>query len=262
MCALTEKVIFTDPYTASPLNHWTQPHLADYAMAIRQDTKLKRAAAYYKQVFLTQTQALLHADLHTGSVMVKEGSTFVIDPEFGFYGPMGFDVAAFLSNLYLAYFSKSVATGDEAEEYANWILDQAVTVVDTFQDRFRSLWQEAAKTGPGLGELYPASLFSAEELNDACEEYLRGVWRDTLGFIGLKMIRRIVGVAHVADLEKIEDSEKRSVAEKRALVFARKLTVAAYQGDWEKEKMADVRQVNDAHAKPLFAAVPSEQWVQ
>ena len=38
--------------------------------------------------------------------MVTEGSTFVIDPEFGFYGPIGFDVGAFLANLALAYFSQ------------------------------------------------------------------------------------------------------------------------------------------------------------
>ncbi len=32
--------------------------------------------------------------------------TRVIDPEFGFYGPMGFDVGAYLANLLLAYFSQ------------------------------------------------------------------------------------------------------------------------------------------------------------
>lgn len=38
--------------------------------------------------------------------MVTTDSTQVIDPEFGFYGPMGFDIGAFIGNLILAYFSQ------------------------------------------------------------------------------------------------------------------------------------------------------------
>ena len=33
-------------------------------------------------------------------------STWVIDPEFAFYGPMAFDTGAFVANLMLAYFSQ------------------------------------------------------------------------------------------------------------------------------------------------------------
>ena len=38
--------------------------------------------------------------------MVTRESTQAIDPEFAFYGPMGFDIGAFLGNLILAYFSQ------------------------------------------------------------------------------------------------------------------------------------------------------------
>ena len=34
---------------------------------------------------MTNAQALLHGDLHTGSVFVRDDSTKVIDPEFAFY---------------------------------------------------------------------------------------------------------------------------------------------------------------------------------
>lgn len=39
--------------------------------------------------------------------MVTSTSTQVIDPEFSFYGPMGFDIGAFIGNLILAYFSQN-----------------------------------------------------------------------------------------------------------------------------------------------------------
>lgn len=38
--------------------------------------------------------------------MVTSDSTQVIDPEFAFYGPMGFDIGALIGNLILAYFSQ------------------------------------------------------------------------------------------------------------------------------------------------------------
>ena len=38
--------------------------------------------------------------------MVTQASTQVIDPEFAFYGPIGFDVGAFLGNLFLALFAQ------------------------------------------------------------------------------------------------------------------------------------------------------------
>lgn len=56
--------------------------------------------------FCERAQALIHGDLHTGSIMVTSDSTQVIDPEFAFYGPMGFDIGAFLGNLVLAFFAQ------------------------------------------------------------------------------------------------------------------------------------------------------------
>ena len=49
--------------------------------------------------------------------------------------------------------------------------------------------------------------------------------RYSLGFAGVKMIRRILGLAHVADLETVSDPLLRSRCERKALHFARELMV-------------------------------------
>ena len=257
MCALTEKVIFTDPYTVSPFNRWTTPQLDTYALSIKEDQTLKLAVAKLKEKFLSQTQALLHGDLHSGSVMATEGSTFIIDPEFAFYGPIGFDIGAFVSNLFLNYFS-AFARGDAGCEYAEFVLAQTVLFYETFVNDFVALWREARSRGD-VSELFPLHVYNSDELFEkAVQAYTAQIYKDTLGFTGLKMIRRIVGIAHVEDLESIQDPEARSVCEKRALLFARKLVLASQESVVPAE-YSDIRTVT-VYARTLFAAAPSDKW--
>jgi 5-methylthioribose kinase len=57
------------------------------------------------------------------------------------------------------------------------------------------------------------------------EGVLRHIWRDTLGFAGMKMIRRIFGLAHVEDLESIRDPDVRAGCEERAVRLARRMVI-------------------------------------
>lgn len=65
---------FCLPYAPLP-----KPHVDLLAseQAIREDLELKLCISRLKAKFMESTEALLHGDLHTGSVMVKEGRTYV-----------------------------------------------------------------------------------------------------------------------------------------------------------------------------------------
>ena len=105
LCKITEDLVFTDPYREAPLNRWTRPWLDAAKRAFERDSALKVAAQARKYQFMTSAQALIHGDLHTGSIMVTLEDTRVIDPEFAFIGPIGFDVGAVIGNLLLAFFA-------------------------------------------------------------------------------------------------------------------------------------------------------------
>jgi 5-methylthioribose kinase len=49
------------------------------------------------------------------------------------------------------------------------------------------------------------------------------IFADSVGFAGAKMVRRVLGLAHVEDLESIENPEIRSACEMKALHLARNL---------------------------------------
>lgn len=98
--------MFAHPYIKHKHNRWTSPQLDKLAGMFRMDASLRVAAQTMKEKFLTQAQALIHGDLHSGSIMVTQDDTKIIDPEFAFYGPMGFDLGAYFGNLFLAIFSQ------------------------------------------------------------------------------------------------------------------------------------------------------------
>jgi len=226
LCALTEAVVFTEPYCPEVAhNRWTSPALDETVAQLRQDQALKVAVGKLKAKFMDSTEALCHGDLHTGSVMVKEGSTVVIDPEFAFYGPMGFECGALLANFWLNYFSQvgRASDGGGRHEYAEWVLDTSVAIWQEFCAKFLALWADAAThQGEGFKRVAYAK---PEELRAAQEAFVQDLLRDTLGFAGCKMIRRIIGIAHVEDLESIADPQVRAACEKRALSMARTLVV-------------------------------------
>jgi len=221
---ITVDLIFKDPYLLSERNRHTFPQLDALAAELRGDGPLKVAAARFGQRFLNETQALIHGDLHSGSVMVTQNDSRVIDPEFAFYGPIGFDLGAFFGNLLLSWYSQPghATSSDNRVAYQHWILVQAKTFWETFRSRFLALWAEHAK-----GDVFPDSMFTtaedAAELQSARSALLDSLFADMLGFGACKMIRRIVGFAHVIDFERIQDAALRAACEAGALAMAREL---------------------------------------
>ncbi|CAK9172435.1 unnamed protein product, partial [Ilex paraguariensis] len=188
LCRHTAQVVFSDPYKVSQYNQWTSPYLDSDAEAVRTDNILKLEVAELKSMFCERAQALVHGDLHTGSVMVTHDSTQVIDPEFGFYGPMGFDVGAFLGNLILAYFAQDghADEGNDRKVYKEWILKTIVETWNLFHKKFIVLWDEHRD---GSGEAYLPDIYNNPELQLLVKQkYMKDLFHDTLGFGAAKMI--------------------------------------------------------------------------
>jgi len=243
LCKITEDLIFTEPYMIAENNRWTRPHLDRFATAVRGDDDLKIAVSRLKLKFLSSAEALLHGDLHTGSIMVTTADTRVIDPEFAFMGPMGFDIGAVIANLLLSYFSQD---GHERapgarDGYREWILEAIEGFWVAFSEKFLTLWRQEAG-----GDAYAAALFhdaaSATCLETERTAYMEHLFADTLGFAGAKMNRRILGLAHNIDLESIEDPAQRAACEARALKLARDLIVNANGSGG----FTEMREVTDA----------------
>jgi 5-methylthioribose kinase len=228
LCKITEDLIFTEPYIIAANNRWTSPYLDGLAAEFRGDNELKGAVSRLKLKFMSSPEALIHGDLHTGSVMVTAEDTRVIDPEFAFMGPMGFDIGAMIGNFLLNYFAQE---GHEdkpgaRDDYRDWVLQTTTQIWTEFESKFLDLWRRNPS-----GDAFSSQLFAdpASQPQIAAERsrYIRNLFIDTLGFAAAKMIRRILGLAHNIDFEWIKDHTVRASCEARALKLARHMMVEA-----------------------------------
>ncbi|WP_434361567.1 S-methyl-5-thioribose kinase [Parasalinivibrio latis] len=225
LCKITEDLIFTEPYFNAERNDWTSPELDEAVHSVWQDSELIQVAMQYKLKFMTEHQALLHGDLHSGSIMVTADETKVIDPEFGFMGPIAFDTGNYVGNLYMAFFSQfGLETDmDKRAAYQQWILDKIEETWTVFVTRFCDLWDNKQQ-----GEAYPVEIYHSADrslLRNAQNLFFESLFVDTLVNAGMEINRRIIGFAGVADFKSIEDPQVRAQCEAPALALAREIMI-------------------------------------
>ena len=198
MQSITADYVFTFPYTEHETNFWT-PGLEPDVQRLKADTDFLRQVAYLKQIFLTAQQAVTHGDLHTGSVLVQNNTAKVIDAEFAFYGPVGFDLGLYWANYLLSYFSHQ-----DTLDVQSALKTAIAKTWHTYTLEFRTV---------------DATLK---------EQTLQQIFHEAVGFAGLEMLRRLIGAAHVKDIEGIADIPKKLRVERAALQFGATL-VKQYQ---------------------------------
>ncbi|WP_404449503.1 S-methyl-5-thioribose kinase [Sutcliffiella horikoshii] len=202
LCKITEDLVFTDPFFDSETNEY-EPELLGSVEGIWNDAELKLEVAKLKNTFLTSGEALLHGDLHTGSIFANDIDTKVIDPEFAFFGPIGFDIGQFFANILIQAITR------EGSQRSN-VTSHLYQVWEEFTVTFSDLWKtesvEYFTQTPGY-----------------LDYILTKVFTDSIGFAGCELIRRTIGLAHVADLDKIKPHERRISVKQQALFLGQTL---------------------------------------
>ena len=216
LCKLTEEFIFTFPYMDHESNYSNPATDAWAKENVHTDVDYKRDVLAFKDLFVSKTDALLHADLHSGSLMVNQEESYVIDMEFAYFGPFGFDVGKVISNFLLCCTSHYHRSG--GAEYREWLLQQIPVIWNTFEARFLELWQAA-----GESAMLTEGLFSESELADIRRSFMVNLLQESAGFAACSMARRTLGIAGVADIRDIEDLEVRSTLEIANLNLSKRL---------------------------------------
>jgi 5-methylthioribose kinase len=187
LCALTVDAVLSEPYQLNDHNHWI-PELDAEVRRMYTDTELLEAVEDVQEIFANRAEALIHGDLHSGSLMIGERdgaqATKVFDPEFSFVGPIGMDLGLFWANLTLASIAASQVGADRlAEERTSAI---------------PSSWRAFAAV---VTERWPHRVAAPDGLD--LDAWLARIRRDAWRFAGVEAVRRVAGYSHAADFTSL-----------------------------------------------------------
>ena len=88
LCKITEDLVLTEPYYDYKGRNILFPGNERFVQRfLYEDEALHAEVALLRLNFMNNAQALLHGDLHSGSIFINEKGLKVLDPEFAFYGP-------------------------------------------------------------------------------------------------------------------------------------------------------------------------------
>lgn len=227
LCKLTEDLIFTEPYLGADRNS-VRDAIAETVTRLQSNAEWIAAAMEMKRRFLTTQEALLHGDLHSGSIFVRgedkdlsnsvepvsPGSEFSVkafDAEFAFYGPVGFDLGLLWANGIAAAIRASML-GDA--QRSSSLLAEIAKSWDVFVAELQGLWPSRA---------------NANQLPDSfLTQWLPRILDDSLGFAGCELERRIIGLAKVSDIETLPEAQY-AIAANLALEYGKQLMVERSQ---------------------------------
>ena len=213
LCAISETLVFSEPYCNGKKRNRITPGNEDFIQkTLYNDEALKVEVASLREIFMNKAEALIHGDLHTGSIFIgssagmpidtnatsdrnatSEPCMKIIDPEFAFYGPIGYDLGNIIANLYCAWM------------YAAFTREKRSAAIEALPQLFTAKALERCKTVPLSDPLYN-------------EQYIRRriaeIVTDAYGFAGTEIIRRAVGDTKTAEFDAMGQDTRRITMER------------------------------------------------
>lgn len=196
LCKISEELVFTEPFFNLLKENVFSDSLKNYVKKeFYNDKELQFEAAKLKYEFMNNPQALIHGDLHTGSIFTNDKYIKVMDSEFAFYGPIGYDLGTIMANLIFSYvYHLNIANN---QKFISFIYKAVNDILKLFKEKFVNKFYKDVKDISVKNEEF-------------IKYYLNNVIEYSFGICGLEIIRRTTGCARVKEIESVKDKKKRA----------------------------------------------------
>ncbi len=155
-----------------------------------------------RELYMEKAEVLLHADFHTSNFFVDQQQLKVIDMEYAFFGPAGYDLGYLMSHLVSQFVCSAFRHFDSEKERFAFASYLAATMKHLFEEYCRiffECWEQDAK-----------SFYKAVP---GIQEYIeKHVLQDTIGFCANANFFRCAGEAMYPEYDHLEDETKRKHA--------------------------------------------------
>ena len=211
LCKITEDLVFTHPYKDLRQRNILLPENADWLKKkFYEDSNLIARVAVLKEKFNNYTQGLIHGDLHSGSIFVKneneEIKIKIIDPEFAFYGPIAYDLGNVLAHFifaqgYAKYSPLFIDEEKQRTDFLSWLENAKNNLFKFFHIFAKDFLVKNIKD-----PIYQNEIF--------IDNYIEKIKIDAVSFCGTELNRRIIGSAKTAEITNIKKIENRIALER------------------------------------------------
>lgn len=211
LCKITEDLVFTHPYKDVRQRNILLPENADWLKKkFYEDSNLIARIAALKEKFNNYPQGLIHGDLHSGSIFVKneneETKIKIIDPEFAFYGPIAYDLGNVLAHFifaqgYAKYSPLFVDEEKQRTDFLSWLENAKNNLFKFFHIFAKDFLVKNIKD-----PIYQNEIF--------IDNYIEKIKIDAASFCGTELNRRIIGSAKTAEITNIKKIENRIALER------------------------------------------------
>ena len=211
LCKITEDLVFTHPYKDLRQRNILFPENADWLKKkFYEDSDLIARVAVLKEKFNNYPQGLIHGDLHSGSIFVKneneETKIKIIDPEFAFYGPIAYDLGNVLAHFifaqgYAKYSPLFVDEEKQRTDFLSWLENAKNNLFKFFHVFAKDFLVKNIKD-----PIYQNEIF--------IDNYIEKIKIDAVSFCGTELNRRIIGSAKTAEITSIKKIENRIALER------------------------------------------------
>ena len=209
LCKISEELVFTEPFFNLLKENVFSKKLKKYVeKEFYKNKKLQFEAAKLKYEFMNNPQALIHGDLHTGSIFTNDKYIKVMDCEFAFYGPIGYDLGTLIANLIFSYVYHLNITNNK--KFMRFIYNAINDIIKLFKKKFLIKFKKDIKDISAKNEEFK-------------KYYLDNVLKYSFGICGLEIIRRTTGCARVKEIESVSDEKKRADIEYNLLKIGKEV---------------------------------------
>lgn len=191
----------------------------NFASQFSHDNRYVTELFKIRRSFMSHADALIHADMHTSNIFASEDEMKVIDMEFSFMGPFGYDLGYLTGNLisqYCAACFKPFASEDDRKEFKAYLLATIKNLFRVYFLTFTECWEKDAKKRYQRKDGLRRSIF---------EE----VMLEAPGYASMVNWFRSVGEVDYPDFDVIENKEDKRHATTLSLLIDWQIMFQRYQ---------------------------------
>ena len=194
------------------------PEFRDFCEDISTDSRYVTELYKIRRSYMSHADALIHSDFHTSNIFASEEEMKVIDMEFAFMGPFGYDLGYLTGNLisqYCAACFKPYASEEERRVIKSYFLATIKSLYEIYFMEFASCWRKDVK------DRYKGQTGLLHSIQE-------DAFRDSVGYASMVNWFRAAANIEYPDFEVIADPADRRRAKTLSLIIDWQIMFARY----------------------------------